>query len=155
MAVNATLQTVEGVDLHVETVGRHTHLVVEDHSRVASHFKHQARTTAGTSTVVEAKSGQAIVITDIILSQEKVSAGFITIQFDDDATNTVILLRGTTVDGDLPGLHIPFAGRVRGWKDARVEMVTVGVNVESDVTVVYYHLSGEQVLSFEDWDKLR
>ena len=149
------LETFDGVLLHTEEVGAHTHLVVEDHSRVASQFKHAASTDAGTTTIVSARPGAAIVVTDIILAQEKVAGGFITVQFDDDDDNTVILLRATTVDGDLPGFHIPFAGRVRGWKDARVEMVTVGTNVESDVTIVYYHLGGENVLSFADWDAQR
>ena len=155
MALPVWLQTITGVALHTEKVGQHTHLVTEDHSRVVTQFQHAASTDAGTTTVVTPRSGAAIVITDIILSQEKVAAGFITIQFDDDDNNTVILLRGTTVDGDMPGLHIPFAGRVRGWKDARVEMVTVGVNVESDVTIMYYHLIGEQVLLFDEWSAQR
>ncbi len=154
MPVNSTLQTIEGVNLHTETVGHHTHLVTEDHSRVATHFKTAATTSAATTTIVQSKPGQAIVITDIILAQDKVASGALTIQFDDDATNTVILLKVDTSDAQVTG-HFPFAGRVRGWKDARVEMISAGTNPSTNVTVMYYHLAGEQVLSFNDWDALR
>ena len=153
MPVNSTLQTITGTPLHTERVGLHTHLVVEDHSRVATQFKAAASTVASTTTVVAARSGQAIVITDIILSQKRVANGTLTIQFDDDDDNTVILTTVDTVDSVVS--HMAFAGRVRGWKDARVEMVSVGTNAETNVTVMYYHLSGEQVLSFADWDALR
>ena len=39
MSTPVYLITKEGVLLHTETVGAHTHLVVEDHSRVATQFK--------------------------------------------------------------------------------------------------------------------
>ena len=154
MPVPAVLVTNDGTLPPTEEVGSHTHLSVEDHSRVATHFKHVASTDAGTTTVVSSRPGNALVVTDIILSQKKVASGTLTIQFDDDDDNTEILaVLDTVTDGVT--MHIPFAGRVRGWKDARIEMVSVGNSAVSNVTVMYYHLGGTQVLSFTNWDGLR
>ena len=153
MPAPAYLQDIGGNALHTEKVGAHTHLVVEDHSRVATQFKAQTIVAASTAIIVTPPAGAAIVITDIIVSAEKVSSGSITVQFD-DGTNAVIIFRAIVTDAPV-NLHIPFAGRWRGWKDARIDMVGAGVNIESDVSVGYYILRGEGVLPFAEWDAQR
>jgi len=147
------LETVEGVLLHTEKVGPHTHLVVEDHSRVATQFRSVANTGAETQIAVTPPSGTAIVITDVVLGAEKAASGSVTVQFT-EGSDTVIVFKISTVQNPV-SLHIPFAGRWRGWGDARIDVVTTGGNSDSDVSVGYYILRGAGVLSFADWDAQR
>lgn len=144
------LEDMGGNTLHTEQVGPHFHLVVEDHSRVNTQFKHAVLADAGTATVVTPPKGSAIVITDLVYTAEKVANGKLTIQFT-DGSNTVILKAAVLADQAVDGA-IAYAGRTKGWKDARVDMVAAGSNVDADVTVHYYILKGAGVLSFTDWD---
>ena len=153
MSVKSILRDANGTILHTETVGNHTHLVVEDHSRVATQFKVAGTTAAATTVIVEPKAGQAIVITDLIVNQDKVASGLVTVQFT-DGTNDEVIFKAVTNDAPVVAT-ISFAGRMRGWKDARVEMISAGTNPTTNVTVSYYHLGGAGVFSFTDWDAQR
>ena len=150
MAIWARLEDIEGQALHTENVGPHTHLVVEDHSRVATQFRHTANAGAETTVAVTPPVGTAIVITDIVLGAEKAASGSVTVQFV-EGSDTVIVFKVSTVQNPV-SLHVPFAGRWRGWKDARIDVVTTGGNDDSDVSIGYYIIRGEGVLSFSDWD---
>ena len=147
------LQTIAGVILHTNKVGGHTHLVTQDHANVDTVFKDAARTTAGTTTVVAPPAGTAIIVTDIGYSAEKVSGGTLTICFQDAADSAILKVVNVT-DGPADG-NINYAGRSLGWKDANLDMVAVGTNINADVTVHYYIVSGEEALSFAEWDKVR
>ena len=143
-----------GTLLHTEKVGPHTHAVTEDHARVATQFRTTANTGAETQIAVTPPKGSAIVITDVILGGEKAASGSIAIQFT-DGSDTVIVFKISTVQNPV-SLHIPFAGRWRGWKDARIDVVTTGGNSDADVSIGYYIIRGTVgVLSFADWDALR
>lgn len=136
-------------------MGAHTHLVVEDHSRVATQFRAITHSTATTTTVVSPRAGGAMVITDIVISGEKhqgAGQGVITILFT-DGTNTINIIVADNTDAPI-NLAIPFAGRWRGWLDARIDFTTSQAN-DVTVSIGYYFLSGEGVLSFADWDALR
>lgn len=155
MSLFARLVDAGGALLHTETVGPHTHLVVEDHSRVATQFKAVTHSTATTTVVVAPRAGGAIVLTDIVVSGEKhqgAGQGVITIAFTDGSDTVNIIVVDNT---DAPvNLAIPFAGRWRGWLDARIDFTTSQAN-DVTVSVGYYHLQGEGVLSFADWDAER
>ena len=153
MSVPSFLVGLRNVRLHTETVGQHTHLVVEDHSRVATQFRHIANTGAETTTAVTPSLGKAIVITDIVLGAEKAASGSVTVQFT-QGSDTVIVFKVSTVQSPV-SLHVPFAGRWRGWLDARIYIVTTGGNSDSDVSIGYYIISGAGVFSFTDWDAQR
>lgn len=154
MSVPVTLQDNDGTILHVEKVGPHTHLIFEDHSRVATQFKSIKSTSAETVVAVRPRAGGAIVITDIVASGEKASNGSIIVQFT-DGSDTVVLTELATVTNGL-AIAIPFSGRIRGWQDARIDVITAGTNPVSNVLVAYYHLVGEGgTLSFADWDAQR
>lgn len=153
MSVFARLIGPLGQLLHTETVGAHTHLVVEDHSRVATQFKSAAHSGAATTAVVTPKPGTAIVITDIVLSGEKRTNGTIDVRFT-DGTDFVIII-APVVNDDAVNLHIPFSGRFRGWKDARIDFITDTANQVANITIGYYFILGEGVFSFSDWDTLR
>ena len=153
MSVPAFLVGLRGVRLHTQKVGPHTHLVTEDHSRVATQFRHTANAGAETTIAVTPPSGTAIVITDIVLGAEKAASGSVTVQFV-EGSDVVIVFKVSTVQNPV-SLHVPFAGRWRGWRDARIDVVTTGMNDDSDVSIGYYIISGEGVFSFSDWDALR
>lgn len=151
----AKLMDASGILLHTEQVGAHTHLVTEDHSRVATQFKSVTHSTATTTTIVTPQSGGALVLTDIIISGEKhqtAGQGVITIAFTDGAQTINVIVADNT---DAPvNLAIPFAGRWRGWLDAQIDFTTSQAN-DVTVSIGYYFLSGENVLSFSDWDAER
>lgn len=150
MSTPVILQLEDGTILHTEKVGPHTHLVIEDHSRVATQFRTVANTGAETQIVVTPPKGTAIVITDVILGAEKAASGSVTVQFV-EGSDTVIVFKISTVQNPV-SLHIPFAGRWRAWRNARIDVVTTGGNSDSDVSIGYYIVRGEGVLSFADWD---
>jgi len=153
MPVNAILVDVNGVPLHTALQGGEIHLVTEDHSRVDTQFKAATFTDASTVTIVTAPSGGALVLTDLIMSAEKLNGGSVTVQFD-DGTNTVIVAKAIVTDAPVM-LAIAFAGRWRGWQDADLQVVAVGSNIDGDVSVGYYKVKGEGVLPFNEWDGLR
>lgn len=154
MGVKAFLyDKVLDIPLHTETVGGHTHLVIEDHSRVATNYKFASHSGATTTAVVTPRPGGAIVIVDLIISGEKRTNATIVVRFT-DGTDTAGIISPVVNDAPV-NLHIPFAGRFRGWKNARLEFITDTNNQVGTITVGYYHLRGAGVLSFADWDALR
>ena len=118
MGAPVWLQTLGGVLLHTEKVGAHTHLVVEDHARVATVYKDATHTTAATTQVAEPESGGAIVVTDLTVSAEKINGGVVTVQWN-DGTDTAVIYKGLVTD-DTVNLHIGYVGRKLGWKDANI-----------------------------------
>lgn len=151
MGVWARLQSGDKETLHTETVGKRTHLVIEDHARVATQFKVAATTSAATTVIVKPNSGGALVITDFILNQDKVASGDLILQFT-DGSDTEIFFKSGTKDAQIILAH-GFAGRMFGWRDARVEMISAGTNPTTNVTIVYYHLL--ESITFLEWDTLR
>ena len=57
-------------------------LVAVSPDKLYSNFRSATRTTAGTTAIVTPRSGEAIALTDLIISGEK-KAGTLTIQFAD------------------------------------------------------------------------
>lgn len=136
--------------LHVERVGTHVHLIIEQHARVKTQYKAITHTTAATSTIAAPRKGQALVITDIVVSGEKINGGIITIQFN-DGTRQDGIKKFHVTDGPV-NLHIGYQGRNKGWKDAFIEVITDTANQDASVEVGFYSIRGPGVLSFTDWD---
>ena len=151
--IPAYLVTKGGELLHTETVGVHTHLVTENHARVATQFKSATHTSNATTAVATPRKGQAVVITDLTVSGEKINGGIITLQWA-DGTNTDVITKFHVTDGPV-SLHIGYGGRKRGWKDARIDFITDTANQDATVDVGYYFIRGLGVLSFTDWDAER
>ncbi len=151
MGVWARLQSGDKKTLHTETVGDHTHLVIEDHARVATQFKVAATTSAATTIIVRPRPGAALVITDFIANQDKVASGDLILRFH-DGTNVEIFFKSSTADAQVIIAH-GFVGRMFGWRDARVEMISAGTNPTTNVTIVYYHLP--ESATFAEWDAAR
>ncbi len=154
MPVPSVLQDENGEILHTEQFGAHVHLITEDHSRVATKFKSVSHTTAATTTITSPPPGGAIVMTDMIVSGEKITAGVITIQFNDGSNQVPVTLSHVT-DGPV-NLASSLQGLCLGWKDAFIEMITSTMNQDATVTIWYYFVRDEKrVLSFADWDAER
>lgn len=154
MSVPAVLQTEKSEILHTERFGRHVHLITEDHSRVATKFKSVTHTTAATTTVTKPKPGGAIVVTDFIVSGEKINGGIITVQFNDGA-NQVPITKSHVTDGPV-NLSSSLQGLCLGWKDAFIEVITSTTNQDATVSLWYYFVNDlTRVLSFADFNTER
>jgi len=94
-----------------------------------------------------------VVLTDLLVSGEKINGGIIQVQFTDD-TNSEIVSKSHVTDGPV-NLAMPFAGRWRGWKDARIEMLVTTSMQDATVAIGYYFVTGAGVFIFEDWDAQR
>lgn len=113
-------------------------------------FKSANRTTAGITSVVTPTNNGSIIITDILVSGDKVNGGSIEIQFTDD-TRTISIFKATVTDAPV-NLGVPVEGRIQGWVDSRLQMVVVG-NVDATVTVGYVKMPTG--LPYDEWDSLR
>lgn len=113
-------------------------------------FKSVTRTGAGTTTIVAPVMNGSLIITDIVVTGEKQAASDVTLQFTDGA-QTIVLLNPFSTDAP-PTLSVSFVGRVQGWKDAQLDMVTVGI-ADAQILVCYTKLPVG--LPFAEWDALR
>jgi hypothetical protein len=151
--LSVILRSTDKKALHVQTLGGHTHLVVQPHDKVASQFRSISFSVAGTTSLVAPLSGIAIILTDLIISAEKVVGGDVLVQFT-DGSNSIPIVNPIVVDAPV-NLAIAFGGRWRGWDGARVEVIATGTNISGNVAVGYYPIRGEGVLPFAEWDAER
>jgi hypothetical protein len=82
-----------------------------------------------------------------IMSQDKANST-ITIRFY-DGTNAQVLAAFNTVDAPL-SIAMPFTGKIKGWQNAWVEMVT-SANSNAYVTVGFYHSNSTHTLPYTEW----
>jgi hypothetical protein len=92
------------------------------------------------------------VLTDLIVSGEKVNGGTITVQFT-DAVNTVNIFIATVTDAPI-NMAIPFAGRWAGWQACDIKVVTVG-NIDGSVSVGYFRTPESKTMAYAKWDAER
>ena len=113
-------------------------------------FKSVGRSSAGTSAIVTPTSGGSVIMTDMIVTASKAATSDVTVRFTDD-TNTVDILLSDSINAPI-NLAIAFRGLWRGWKDARVDLITTG-NVIVQVTIGYIKVPDG--VPFTEWDALR
>lgn len=113
-------------------------------------FKASTRTTNGTTTVTSPDTGGAIILTDLIITSDKTANSSVIVRFT-DGSNTIDVTVGDSVNAPV-NIALAFGGCWRGWKDARLEMVTTGA-VTATVAVGYMKISNG--LPFAEWDALR
>lgn len=114
------------------------------------HFKTATLTSANTAIIVQPRPGLSLWVTDVLITGEKQAGSDCIVQFT-DGSNTEIIAQAfqVTVPPNLAGnLQTYF----RGWKDARVEMVTSGA-ADAVVTIGYIHSLDSP--SFSEWDQER
>jgi hypothetical protein len=125
-------------------------LEVAQFSQVHGTFKSATRTGAGTTTIVSPDADGSLIITDIMISGEKQAGSSVEIRFT-DGTDSAVMFLASQVDAP-PQLAHSFLGRVQGWKDARIDMVTAGAG---DATVLVCYTKIPSGLPYEEWDALR
>ncbi len=125
-------------ELHVfpGPVTKEPTLIVMSPAQAHGHFKTATLTAANTVIVVQPKAGLSIWVTDILVSGEKQAGSAITIQFY-DGTDTEVVVIIDQVDSS-PNLSMNLTSYFRGWKNARVEMITSGAG-DATVTIGYIH----------------
>ncbi len=125
-------------------------LEVVDVVRAHGTFKSVTRTTAGTTTVTSADSNGSLLVTDIVVTGEKQAGSTVEVRFDDGTNNVPIILASQV---DVPvSVAISFTGRVQGWRDARIDVITVGT---ADATVLVCYTKIPTGLPYAEWDSYR
>ena len=121
-------------------------------SKTFGTFSAATHAAAGTTAIVTTDSGGSIIVTDILVTSEKKQNGTITISFT-DGTNSVDVI-GFNVNDAPAQLAANLAGKFGGWKDARIDLVTVE-DFDVTVTVGYMKISANHSESYADWDAQR
>ena len=128
-------------------------LITEGLRTLAAHWKSPSITTATTTTVVEAKPNQSIMLTDLVIILSKKVAGATVIVRFSDGTNTEIMLTFDAATANFEFTHA-FTGGLRGWKDADFQIVTNQATTLA-VIVGYVHISTESTKAYDVWDAER
>ena len=113
-------------------------------------FKSSTRTSAGTTIIASPKEDGAILITDMIISTDRVANSQLTVFFD-DGTYNISIYDGYANDAPL-NLALGFHGGWIGWKDASLEMTTVAA-IKATVAVGYMKIPKGR--EYEEWNALR
>lgn len=122
----------------------------EDYVTAFSTFQSVTRSTGGTTTIVTPRGGGSINVVDIMVSATKVNAATVSLVFDDDTDSEILFTIST--NNQPVTLSWGVKGRMQGWRDARLDLVTVNSTL-AFVTVVYMKLPDG--LIFSEWDDLR
>ena len=127
-------------------------LVTTTHGAQYGSFVAATRSAAGTTAVIAAQGDDAIVLTDLILTTDKVNATTATVNIT-DGSNTVKLIAADLTDAPC-NIAISFAGHWQTWKACRVDLVTVGV-VTATLALGYFRIPWDTAMGFGEWDALR
>lgn len=125
-------------------------LITETHSAIKGVFKAVTRTTAGTTTITAPRIGGSIHITDLIMTTDKTALSDVTVRFTDGSDTVNVIVADST--NNTVNIAIAFTGLWRGWKDARLEVVTVA---DVTATVAVGYVLHDDGIPFTEWDDLR
>lgn len=117
---------------------------------VHGQFRAATRSSAGTTEVIACPEDGSIILTDLVLGTTRTNNATVTVRFS-DGTNTVNIFSGNTNDAPI-NIALSLGGRVRGWQNADLQLVTTG-SVVANLTCVYYKSTNG--LGFNNWDKKR
>lgn len=116
----------------------------------ASTFKSVTAVSAGTVVLTSPSDKGSLIIVDLVISTERTNGGTVTVQWNDGTEQVQIF---TAIVTDAPAnLSMSFGGRVQGWQDARLEVVTGGSTTN---TVFASYAKTSRGLPFAEWDELR
>ncbi len=125
-------------------------LLVTDEPSAHGHFKSDTYNNE-TATLVSPEASGSLLVTDMIVSSRKKVGGIVTVQFT-DGVNTVPIV-DLAADDPIQIAHT-FKGRVRGWKDAFVQVI-ISDAFNTTVYIGYLQLPPEVTLGFAAWDAER
>jgi hypothetical protein len=115
-----------------------------------STFRSLERSTAGTDIIVAPNDNGSLVLSDIIVTTEKQTAGTVTVQYN-DGTNSELIFKAFAKDGPI-SISTALTGRVQGWRDAWIEWVNVG---DTDSTILLTYVKVPEGLPYAEWDAFR
>ncbi|MCP4262809.1 MAG: hypothetical protein GY774_35670 [Planctomycetes bacterium] len=127
-------------------------LVTTTHGARHGSFVAATRTEAGTTTVISAESNDAIVLTDLVLTTDKVNGATATVIITDGA-NSVNLIAADLTDAPC-NIAISFAGHWQSWRAAYVNLVTVGA-VTATLALGYFRIPWTSAMAYGEWDAHR
>ena len=113
-------------------------------------FKTLVFTASGTTTLVTPNDNGSLILTDLIITGDKVNGGSIEVKFI-NGTHEDTIIKPVVTDAPV-AINIPFSGRFQGWRDARIDVVVTG-NVAGSVVVGY--IKAPRGLPYNEWDALR
>lgn len=134
----------------IEDVFGHPTLAVTDHYVDKTRFKSVTRVAAGTETITEPVTDGAIMLTDMVISTDKVALSQLTVFFD-DGVRTIPIFDGYANDAPI-NAAANFHGGWTGWKAAAMKMTTVAA-IKATVAVGYIKIP--EGLEYDEWDALR
>ena len=129
-------------------------LLTVEPSRVFGWFKSVTNAGEQIQTVVGCSAGQALFVTDIVISANKTAGSTLTVRFYDAATNTVNIYVADTAESTV-NVAIHPQGRTIGWNGAYIQLVTDTVQQAATCTVWYTKVKGALALSYAEWNSLR
>ena len=127
-------------------------LLTQSYGSMNGSFKAATRASAGTTIIAEPKGSDAICLTDLILTTDKVNAATVTVHIT-DGTNTIVLIAAVVTDSPC-NIAIPFQGNWTGWQGARFELITVGT-VKATCALGYHRIAVDVAMPFGEWDAQR
>ena len=128
-------------------------LVVESARTLEAQWKSSTISTAVTTTIVEAKVNECILLTDLIITlSKKVASATVIAQFY-DGTDTEPLFTQDASTAPFQFGHA-FTGGPTGWQNADFQIVT---NQATDLSVLvgYVHIKPTGTLTHAQWDERR
>lgn len=152
MTLNAVLidvKTGESIEV-IDDIFGHPNLAVTDHYPSHTRFRSSTRTGAGTTTIAEPIVDGSIMLTDMIISTDRVANSRLTIFFD-DGTRQINIYDGYSNDAPI-NFAIGFHGGWTGWANAKLKMTTVAA-IKATVAVGYIKIP--KGLNYTEWDALR
>jgi len=134
----------------LEDIFGHPTLAVSDHYVCKTRFKSVTRVAAGTETIAEPVKDGAILLSDMIISTDRVANSQLTVFFD-DGVRTIPIFDGYANDAPI-NVAANFHGGWTGWKDAALKMTTVQ---PITATVATGYIKVPEGLCYTEWDALR
>ena len=157
-AHRALVDPTDGKSIEVESYWASPHpirgderaLLVTDPIRSHSTFTSTSGATAGTVQFVTPNDNGSLILGDLIINTEKQNAGSVEVRWN-DGTEQVTIFKAFCNDAPA-NLAIGFAGRVQGWRDAYVDIVTTGA---TDHSVFLSYVKAPIGIPYQEWDALR
>lgn len=148
------LANTSGIPLNVQTGVDGSQCLVTDGSRVlAAHWRSETITTNTTTTIIEARPDEAVMITDlIIILSKKVASATIISRFY-DGTNAENFFTFDAATASFQFSHA-FQGGIKGWKEANFQIVT-NQSTTVSVFVGYVHINTKQTSAYDVWNSAR
>ena len=122
------------------------------HAAMSGSFRAVSRASAGTTIITSPNVGGSIVLTDLMLTTDKVNGATVTIHFT-DGVNTIVIIDAVVTDAPC-NIATSFIGHWHGWKDARIELITVST-VKATVACGYFKADALHTQDYSEWNAER